>query len=116
LLLSTRSNPGYANGYLFYVDEKRSLRASPVDISKGTTPGEPQVVAIKSVSSRLPTGRVLRGRERNRRLQPDCRCCALGPDWYDRAGKELGHVGDVGVLANPALSPDNSLVAVTSRT
>ncbi len=32
--------------------------------------------------------------------------------WYDRAGKELGHVGDIGVLANPALSPDNNRVAL----
>ena len=32
--------------------------------------------------------------------------------WYDRAGKELGRVGDLGILANPALSPDGSRVAV----
>jgi Tol biopolymer transport system component len=32
--------------------------------------------------------------------------------WYDRNGKELGTVGDPAVLANPSLSPDNSLLAV----
>ncbi len=45
LVLLTFSNPGYANGYLFYVDQKRSLRVTPVDVSKGTRSGEPQVVA-----------------------------------------------------------------------
>ena len=32
--------------------------------------------------------------------------------WYDRAGKELGHVGDIGVVSNPTLSPDGSRVAI----
>ena len=32
--------------------------------------------------------------------------------WFDRAGKELGRVGEVGVLANPTLSPDDQFVAV----
>jgi dipeptidyl aminopeptidase/acylaminoacyl peptidase len=32
--------------------------------------------------------------------------------WYGRAGKELGTVGDIGVLANPTLSPDDSRVAM----
>jgi hypothetical protein len=45
LVILTDSNPGYANGYLFYVDEKRSLRAIPVDLSKGKTSGESEVVA-----------------------------------------------------------------------
>jgi eukaryotic-like serine/threonine-protein kinase len=32
--------------------------------------------------------------------------------WYDRAGKELGRVGDAGVLSNPTLSPDGSRLAM----
>jgi len=32
--------------------------------------------------------------------------------WMDRSGKELGRVGDPGVMANPTLSPDGTLVAV----
>src|ERR1700680_1194791 len=40
-----RSNPGYANGYLFYLDDKQSLRVTPFDVSKGTASGESQVVA-----------------------------------------------------------------------
>jgi Tol biopolymer transport system component len=32
--------------------------------------------------------------------------------WMDRAGKELGRIGEPGVMANPTLSPDGSRVAV----
>jgi Periplasmic component of the Tol biopolymer transport system len=32
--------------------------------------------------------------------------------WFDRAGHELGQVGEVGVLANPSFSPDEQFVAV----
>jgi serine/threonine protein kinase len=113
LLLLTKSNPGYANGYLSYVDEKRSLRAIPIDTSKGTTQGESQVVADQvgfqpavywGAFSAAENGTIVYNQT-----------VGAGRSvltWYDRAGKELGHVGDVGVLANPTLSPDNSRVAV----
>ena len=32
--------------------------------------------------------------------------------WHDRSGRELGHVGEIGVQANPAISPDGSRVAI----
>jgi Tol biopolymer transport system component len=32
--------------------------------------------------------------------------------WLDRAGKELGHVGEPGTVSNPILSPDDRRVAV----
>jgi Tol biopolymer transport system component len=32
--------------------------------------------------------------------------------WFDRASKELGRIGEKGVLANPTISPDGSRVAV----
>ena len=113
LIFLTHSNLGYANGYLFYVDEKRSLRATPVDISKGTTTGETQVVADQigfqpsvywGAFSVAQNGTVV--------YNPSVGATLSVLTWYDRAGKELGHIGDAGVLANPGLSPDNSLVTV----
>jgi roadblock/LC7 domain-containing protein len=113
LLLLTKSNPGYANGYLFYVDEKRSLRATPVDISKGTAPGEPQVVADQVGFQPSTYWGAVAVAENGTVVYNQTVGAALSVlTWYDRAGKELGHVGDVGVLANPALSPDNKRVAV----
>ena len=75
-----RSNPGYANGYLFYLDDKKSLRATLLDTAKGTVAGDSLVVADQvGFQPSILLGRVLRGRERNRRLQPECWGGALGP-------------------------------------
>jgi Tol biopolymer transport system component len=116
LVLSIHSNPGYAKGYLFYVDEKGSLRAIAMDVSKGDTLGEPQVVAdevgfhpstVWGAFSVAENGTVI--------YNPYNPAIGAGLSvltWYDRAGKELGHVGDVGVLANPSLSPEDSRAGV----
>src|ERR1019366_6579169 len=32
--------------------------------------------------------------------------------WTDRAGKELSRIGDSAIMANPALSPDGSRIAL----
>jgi eukaryotic-like serine/threonine-protein kinase len=113
LLIPAVSNPGYANGFLFYLDEKRSLRATPLDLSRGTSSAEPQVVAnqvgFQTVTnwgafSVAETGTVVYNQTTGTMLSV--------LTWFDRAGKELGHVGDFGVLSNPTLSPDNRQVAV----
>jgi eukaryotic-like serine/threonine-protein kinase len=115
LVLLARTNLGYANGYLFYVDEKRSLRAIPVNVSKGTTSDEPQVIADEvgfqpntywGAFSVAENGTVV--------YNPTVEAGLSILTWYDRTGNELGHVGDVGVIANPTLSPDDSQVALDS--
>jgi hypothetical protein len=113
LLLLTRSSPGYANGYLFYVDEKKSLRATPMDVSKETTLAEPQVVA-EQVGYQPSTywGAFAAAENGTVVYNPTAGAALSVLTWYDRGGKELGHAGEVGVLANPTLSPDNSRVAV----
>ena len=112
-LVSAVSNPGYANGFLFYVDERKSLRAAPLDVSKGTLLAEPQVVAdqvgFQTVTnwgafSVAETGTLV--------YNPAAGTMLSLLTWFDRTGKEQGHVGDVGVLSNPSLSPDDRQVAV----
>jgi serine/threonine protein kinase/Tol biopolymer transport system component len=113
LLLLAHSNPGYANGNLFYVDEKRSLRAIPIDTARGTTQGEPQVVADQvGFQPAVYWGAFSVAENETIVYNPTVGASLSVLTWYDRAGKEQGRVGDVGVLANPALSPDNSRVAV----
>jgi eukaryotic-like serine/threonine-protein kinase len=113
LLILTLSNPGYANGYLFYVDEKRSLRATPVDVTKGTTSGEPQVVANQVGYQQATAWGAFSVAENGTVVYNPTVGAGLSVlTWYDRTGKEQGHVGDIGVLSNPTLSPDNSRVAV----
>jgi serine/threonine protein kinase/Tol biopolymer transport system component len=113
LLVLSHANPGYANGCLFYLDEKRSLRTISMDASKATTSGESQVVADQvgyqpsiywGAFSVAENGTVV--------YNPTVGAAHSVLTWYDRAGKELSRVGDVGVLANPILSPDNTRAAV----
>ncbi len=112
LISAAQSNPGYANGYLFYLDDKKSLRASQVDVSKGTLSGESQVVTDQigyqpsifwGAFSVAENGTIVYNTNVGSTLSV--------LTWYDRAGKELGRVGDVGVLANPTLSPDGTRLA-----
>jgi Tol biopolymer transport system component len=113
LLLLTLSNPGYANGYMFYVDEKKSLRATAVDVSKETTLAESQIVAdLVGYQPSTYWGAFTVAENGTVVYNPTAGAALSALTWYDRAGKELGRVGGAGVLANPTLSPDNSRVTV----
>ena len=113
MLVPTVGNVAYAKGYLFYPDDKESLRMIRMDVSKGTTFGESEIVADQvgfqpatywGAFSVAENGTVV--------YNPSVGAALSVLTWYDRTGKELGHVGDVGVLSNPTLSPDNARVAV----
>jgi len=113
LVLQTLSNPGFANGYLFYLDDKRSLRAVALDASRGATSGDPQLVADQAAYQPSTYWGAFSVAENGTIVyNPTAGADLSVLTWYDRAGKELGHVGDIGVLSNPTLSPDNSQVAV----
>lgn len=108
LVYQAPSNPGYALGYLYFTDSERRLEAIAFDPSKGTTSGEQRVVAEKvgfqpavyrGAFSVAENGTVV--------YSPTVGASLSMLTWYDRAGKELGHVGDAGVISNPSLSPDN---------
>ena len=113
LVLLTPSNPGYANGYLFYVGEKKSLRAISLDTANGTTFGEARIVA-EEVGFQPSTywGAFTVAENGTLVYNPAAGASLSVLTWFDRAGKEQGHVGEAGVLANPTLSPDGNLVAV----
>jgi Tol biopolymer transport system component len=108
-----RSNPGYANGYLFYLDNKKSLRATLLDTSKGVVAADSLVVADEvgyqpsifwGAFSVAENGTIV--------YNPNVGTALSVFTWYDRAGKELGTVGEIGVLSNPQLSPDDSRLAM----
>ncbi|MGB8524799.1 MAG: protein kinase [Candidatus Acidiferrales bacterium] len=107
------SNPGYANGYLFYLDDKKSLRATLLDAAKGTVASDSLVVADQvgfqpsifwGAFSVAENGTIV--------YNPTLGAALSVFTWYGRSGKELGTVGDIGVLSNPTLSPDNSRLAM----
>lgn len=113
LLLLSRSNPGYANGYLFFVGEKKSLREVQLDTSKQVINGEARVVT-EEIGFQPSTywGAFTVAENGTVVYNPTAGASMSVLTWFDRAGKELGRVGEPGVLANPSLSPDGSRVAV----
>jgi eukaryotic-like serine/threonine-protein kinase len=107
------SNPGYANGHLFYLDDKKSLRAVSLDPGNGTVTGDAQLVTDQvgfqpsvywGAFSVAENGTIV--------YNPTVGAGLSALTWYDRAGKELGRVGEIGVLSNPTLSPDDGRLAV----
>jgi serine/threonine protein kinase len=108
-----RSNPGYANGYLFYLDGKKSLRVTLLDTAKGTVVGDSTVVAdLVGFQPSIFWGAFSVAENGTVVYNPNVGAVLSVFTWYDRAGKELGTVGDVGVLSNPTLSPDDSWLAM----
>ncbi|MGA8554817.1 MAG: protein kinase [Candidatus Acidiferrales bacterium] len=107
------SSFGYDREQLYYLDEKSQLISTRFDISNAKISG-----AVHSVASdvgRSPStfwsdfsvsdnGTVIYSTG------------ALGTQsvltWVDRDGKELGRVGQPGVMANPTISPDGNRIAV----
>jgi eukaryotic-like serine/threonine-protein kinase len=107
-----RSNPGYANGYLFYLDEKKSLRASVLDVARGTVAGDSQVADQVGFQPAIYWGAFSVAENGTIVYNPSVGAALSILTWYDRAGKELGRVGDIAVLSNPTLSPDGTRLAV----
>jgi eukaryotic-like serine/threonine-protein kinase len=107
LVMLALSNPGYANGHLYRVDDRKSLIAVPFDIRREAVSGEPMVVAehVTYQPSVLWGAYGVGGNDTiiyNTSTGATLSILA----WYDRTGKELGRVGEPGVMANPSISPD----------
>lgn len=109
----THSNPGYASGSLYYLNARKELIATSLDVSKGRLSGESRVIAAEigfqpsiywGAFTVAENGTVVYSRSNGGVLSV--------LTWFDRAGKILGQVGDIGLLGNPAISPDGNLVAV----
>jgi serine/threonine protein kinase len=112
-LVVSRSNLGYANGYLFYLDDKTSLRATPFDLAKRAVGSDSQVIADQVGYQPSISWGTFSVSENGTIVYNATLGATLSVlTWYDRAGKELGHVGDIGVVSNPTLSPDGSRVAI----
>ncbi len=113
LVLLARSSLGYANGYLFYVADQQVLNAVPVDILQAKVLGGPRVVADGVGFQPSTYWGAFTVAENGTVVYNATSGASLSVlTWYDRTGKELGRVGDVGVLANPTLSPDGDRVTV----
>jgi eukaryotic-like serine/threonine-protein kinase len=106
------SNPCYANGHLFYMSDQRTLVSVPMELSKGQVTGEPHVVGEGVTFQPSTYWGSFTISENGTLVYSTATGSTLSAlTWFDRTGKTLGRVGDVGVYANPSLSPDGKLLA-----
>jgi Tol biopolymer transport system component/DNA-binding winged helix-turn-helix (wHTH) protein len=118
-LVATNTNAAYVQSGQLLFTRGSTLMAQPFDIGSLKLSGEPRPVAdhIESGATRntvliasfaaSPNGVVV-WRHDNRSTPSTLR-------WFDRNGKALGVVGEVADYTNPALSPDDSKLAVSIR-
>jgi dipeptidyl aminopeptidase/acylaminoacyl peptidase len=113
LLVLALSTSGYAKKRLFYVDDNGSLVATKIDVDEASVVGKPQVIASQighhpstywAAFSVAWNGTVVYHQRTGSSLSQ--------LTWYDRSGKELGRVGEPGLLANPRISPDGNRISV----
>jgi serine/threonine protein kinase/Tol biopolymer transport system component len=111
-LLACRSSIGYSEGNLFYVDDKTSLVA--VGYKPGSTriTGKPHTIVEQvgmSPSTYWGAFSVAENGTLIYHLGAGAPLSQL--TWVDRNGKELGTVGEPGIIANPNISPDQTRVS-----
>ena len=112
-LISARSNPGYAEGSLLYLDEQKALRAVSLDPEKGVVGGEPHVIVdAVGFQPSVYWGAFAVSLNGTAIYSATAEAAQSMLTWYDGTGKELGRVGESGVQANPTLSPDGNRVTV----
>jgi Tol biopolymer transport system component len=113
LVILCHSSFGYDRGHLYYADEKSQLVSSAFDISEARVSGGPHSVAPavgRSPSTYWTDLSVADNGTVLYHVGAGGTLSAL--TWMDRAGKELGRVGEPGVMANPAISPDGARIAL----
>jgi Tol biopolymer transport system component len=113
LLVSALSNAGYANGSLYYVDERKSLIASPLDLRNQKVAGEPTVISDRvTFQPSVYWGAFTTGWDGTVVYNAGSGAVLSVLTWYDRSGREIGRVGETGVMANPYISPDGNRATV----
>ncbi len=118
-LVGTHTNAAWLQSGQLLFTRGSVLMAQPFEIGSLKLSGEPRPVAdrIESGAARdnlpiatfaaSPNGVVL--------WRHDNRSSPSTLQWLDRNGKRLGVVGEIADYSNPALSPDNSKLAVSIR-
>jgi len=114
LVVSTEANAAYANGRLYYRDQRTSLVGVPFSPGDGKITGEPVVISdhLSFEPSVAYSAFAAGGGDR---VIYSARAAAVVLSdlvWCDRSGKESGHVAAPADMANPSIAPDGNRVVV----
>jgi hypothetical protein len=112
LVAHTEGNAAYANGHLYYLDERKSLISAPFD-SGGKVTGEPVVVTDHvSYEPSVNYSAFAAGGDDTVVYSAGAGAIVLSAlVWYDRSGKELGRIGAPALIANPSIALEGDYVA-----
>jgi Tol biopolymer transport system component len=111
-IIPCRSSAGYGHENLFYVDSKGSLVAVAYKPGSSSITGKPRLIAEQvgvNPSTYSAAFSVADNATVIYHLGVGAPLSQL--TWVDRSGKELGKVGDPGIIANPQISPDQTRIA-----
>jgi Tol biopolymer transport system component len=115
-LFHARSSAVYADGQVYYADENSALVSVALDIPNARITGTPRVIAAKVARSPSTYYSAVTASEDSTLVYSASSAANHSQlTWFDESGKVTGRVGPVGVMANPALSPDGKRVAFDSN-
>jgi serine/threonine protein kinase/Tol biopolymer transport system component len=113
LILPAEANEGYANKHLYYLDKRMNLISVSFDPDKGKVGADPAVIADRiSYEPSVFYSAFAAGGNDTVVYSAGAGAVLSVPTWYNRSGKEVGHIGQPGVIANPTISPDGSHAVV----
>ncbi len=113
LVILCHSSFSYSAHQLFFADDQRQLVGVGFDPSSGTVSGNVTPIA-NQVGFQPSTFWAAIAASDNGTVIYNTGVGAAQSvlTWSDRSGKELGRIGEPGIIANPTLSPDGTRVAV----
>jgi Tol biopolymer transport system component len=113
LVIACHSSFGYDSGHLYYADDQRQLVSIAFDPATAKVSGSGAAVATGVGFQPATYWAAIAISGNGTVIFNSGVGAALSVlTWTDRSGKELGRIGEPGVMANPTLSPDGSRVAV----
>ena len=113
MLMRCHSNFSFDEHHLYFADDRQQLVSVAFDPHGGTVLGSATVVApAVGYQPALYRAALTAGGKGTVVFNTGVGAAMSQLTWVDRSGKVLGTVGQAGMQANPALSPDGSRVAL----